>query len=214
MKVLIVIAHHYNGNELWTTLGVLKRKSIRYFIISRKKEISDEITGFTVFAHDVIENFSLKNLKDFKAVIFIGGAVVDTEKYWYDEDVQTLVTEAMKLNLLLAGICGSVPIIRKAAKGKKVSLFPLIRTKEILRRAGAILTTQSLTIEPNLITAENQMVTQTWIECIVKTLYGEDVSLGWHDIGDITLRGIKPRKPDFDMQRMRNTWKKDKKPRI
>jgi len=205
-KVLVVVSNRYNGHELWTTLGVLKHAQIQAVVVAIKPVISDEITGFSVYTHDTVDAFDLTSMKDFCALLIVSGNMEDTEAHWRNEKIKRMVEEAMHADFVIAAICCSVPTIRYAAKGKHVSPFPLIRSKELLTQAGALISTLSVSVDGKLITAENQMVTQTWAECIVKCIQGEDASLNFNDVGDITVRNLRPRKPDKDLKRIRDTW--------
>lgn len=208
MKTLIVAANRYNGHELWCSLGVLKQNNIESTVIAREPVISDEITGFAVNTHFTLDTFDIENLKDYACLIFISGNMSDTEAHWKDQRILTLVREAMKLNILIGAICCSVPTIREAAKNKRVSYFPLHRSRDLLREAGAILSTLSISIDDKLVTAENQMCTQTWIESIVHILNGEQVDLGLVDVGDITKQGVRyNRKVPPVIQHLRDTQK-------
>lgn len=208
MKALIVAANRYNGHELWCSIGILKQNNIKSTVIARKPVISDEITGYAVNTHFTLDSFNIKTLQDYACLIFISGNMKDTEAHWKDQRILSLVRKAIQLNILIGAICCSVPTIREAAKGKRVSYFPLNRSRDLLREAGAILSTLSVSIDDKLITAENQMVTQTWIESIVRVLRGEKVDLGWADVGDITKRLVKSnRKVPPEITRLRNTQK-------
>lgn len=86
----------------------------------------------------------------------------DTEAYWKDQKVLDIFRVANEQQLPIAAICCSVPTIRYEAKGKKVSFFPLVRSREALQQAGAILQSVALTVDGNLVTAEHQVATQMW----------------------------------------------------
>lgn len=208
MKALIVAANKYNGHELWCSIGILKQNNIKSTVIAREPVISDEITGYAINTHFTLDTFNIENLRDYDCLIFISGNMKDTEAHWKDRRVLTLVRKAMELNILIGAICCSVPTIREAAKGKRVSYFPLNRSRDLLRDAGAILSTLSVSVDDKLITAENQMVTQTWIESIVRVLNGEEVDLGWADVGDITKQGTKSnRKVPPEIVRLKRIYK-------
>ena len=209
MKTLIVVANHYNGHELWCSLGTLKKNNIKCTVIARAPIISDEITGFAIETHFTLDAFDIENLKDYACLLFISGNMADTEAHWKDSKILSLVHKAIELKILIGAICCSVPIIREAARDKRVSFFPLLRARDLLREAGAILSTLSVTIEDKLITAENQMVTQTWIESIANVLKGIPTELNWTDVGDITRQGLSSkRKVNPEVERLRSTQKR------
>jgi len=208
VKALVCTAKRYNGHEFWTTLGVLQKNEIAFTVLSQDEIIFDEITGKRVRAHGVLSAFDPLNLKRYNALIFISGNMKDTESYWNDPNALSLVDKAKELDLVIAAICCSVPTIRNAAKGKKVAHFPLMRATDLLTRAGAIPTYLSLEIDRKLITAENQMVTQLWAECIVSVIKGQGVSLKLTPIGDLTLKLGRSRKPNPELVRLQRTWEK------
>lgn len=199
MRVLVVCAKLYNGHELWTTLGVLQEQGYEFEVVSTETVIADEIT----FEGNRLERtvYDVPNLDAFDAIMFISGNMQYTEAHWDDRKILSLVDEAKERDLPIAAICCSVPIIRSAAKGKKVSYFPLLRSAERLEQAGAILQTISLTADGKLVTAEHQMMTQMWAESFCKVLSGKDGDPGLQDSGFVP-EGWE-RKPDPDIERVK-----------
>jgi putative intracellular protease/amidase len=200
VKVLVVCSRRYNGHELWTFLGVLHEGGILAEVISTDTLIMDEIT----FQPNTIERTldDVETLDGFDGLAFISGNMKDTEATWRNPRALSYVRQAQERDIPIAAICCSVPIVRHAAEGKKVSFFPLIRSGIMLEEAGAILQTVSITVDGKLVTAEHQMATQLWAESFVKVLNGEKVKLGLKDSG--FTPGGTPRKPDPDLQRLRN----------
>ena len=176
MNVLIVVARKYNGHELWVSLGVLQERGHTFEVISTDTNIMDEVT----FQRNTIERTidDVPNLDGFDALMFISGNMADTEAYWTDSRTLAYVSEAYEKDMPIAAICCSVPTVREAAKGKKVSFFPLIRSQKLLERAGAICQNVSITVDGNLVTAEHQMSTQVWVEAFCDVLEGKDPELG------------------------------------
>lgn len=204
MRVLIVVAKRYNGHELWTTLGILQQAEIEFEVISEQTLISDEITREANTIARTIYDVDPNELNDFDGLMFISGNMQDTESYWSNSVTLSFVDMALELDLVLAAICCSVPTIRNAAKDKRVSFYPLIRSRIILEDAGAICETISITVDGNLVTAEHQMATQTWAESFVKVLKNEPVTLNLRDSGfepmGKTERRLHPR-----LERLRGT---------
>jgi putative intracellular protease/amidase len=173
--VLVVVARQYNGHELWTSLGILQGRGHTFEVVSKSTHLVDEVTGRrNTIARTYNEITSLDN---FDALMFISGNMADTEEHWTHLHVQKLVQLAIEKDIPISAICCSVPTIRKAAKGRKVSFFPLIRSRELLRNAGAILQTVSITVDGNLVTAEHQMCTQMWAEEFCNVLEHKPVQL-------------------------------------
>jgi len=162
MRVLVVVAKQYNGHELWTALGVMQERGHTFEVISTQLHIIDEVT----FRANVIEKTldDVPTLAGFDALMFISVNMADTEAYWTDKRTLAYVDEAFALGMPIAAICCSVPTIRAAAKGKKVSFFPLIRSEQLLKRAGALCQKVSISADGNLVTAEHQMSSQVWAE--------------------------------------------------
>ncbi len=183
MKVLIVVARRYNGHELWTTLGVLQEAGIEFEVISTDTLIVDEVTFQPNTIDRTIEEVDPSEVHSFDGLMIISGNMADTEAYWTNERVLSYVRNAKEADLPIAAICCSVPTIREVATNKKVSFYPLIRSRALLEKAGAIPQSISITVDGKLVTAEHQMATQVWIESFVKVLQGEKVDLNLVDSG-------------------------------
>lgn len=199
MKVLVVCARRYNGHELWTFLGVIQDAGIDFEVISTDTLIMDEVT----FKSNTIERTldDVQNLDGFDGLVFVSGNMKDTEAYWRDSRTLGFVDEAVSRDIPIAAICCSVPTIRAAAVGKKVSFFPLVRSKDLLEASGALCQTVSISVDGKIVTAEHQMATQTWSESFVRVMNGEEFDLGLKDSG--FSPGGRERKPDPDLLRLR-----------
>ncbi len=180
MKVLVVCAQRYNGHELWTALGVMQEAGLEFEVVSTRTLIADEVTRVP----NTIER-TLDDLEDeeFDGLMFISGNMGDTEAYWKDTRTLDLVHQAVIYKKPIAAICCSVPTIREAARGRKVSFFPLVRSRELLVRAGAIPHNISITADGDLVTAEHQMGTQVWAEAFVEVLNGRTPILELEESG-------------------------------
>ena len=198
MKVLVIVARRYNGHELWTALGVMQEAGIEFDVVSRSKNIVDEVTRQPNTIEMVLEDVT--NLDGYDGLMFVSGNMDDTESHWHDPHIQSLV--AMASDMPVAAICCSVPIIRSLADGKKVSFFPLVRSKIILEEAGAIPQTVSITVDGNLVTAEHQMASQVWSEQFVKVLEGEPTDPNLVDSG-FTPQGKTERRLHPRLERLR-----------
>lgn len=197
--VLIVVARRYNGHELWTTLGTLRHRGHTVEVLSTTHLIADEVTGKTNTIRRLISE--VPRIDEFGAIMFISGNMQDTEAYWHKSETLGYVNQAIERDIPIAAICCSVPTIRKAARGKRVSFFPLIRSGELLSHEGALLQTVSLSVDDKLVTAENQMVTQMWVEAFCDILEGKDPDIHLIDSG--FTPGKRMRKPDPQLQRLR-----------
>jgi putative intracellular protease/amidase len=208
-KVLIIVARRYNGNELWTTLGALVSRGHSFTIASMALEIVDEVTG----QHNLIKTLVEATLEiEYDALMVISGNMEDTEAYWTMPHVQSLVGDFYTAKKPIAAICCSVPTVRLAAKGKKVSYFPLMRSKELLERAGALPQPVSITVDGNLVTAENQMGSQVWAEAFCDVLEGKDPNIHLVDFG--FRPGKRERKPMPQLERLKAITKATGRTRV
>lgn len=202
--VLIVCARRYNGHELWTSLGVLQEHGHTFEVVSTSRLIMDEVTFQKNKIAKVLDD--VPSLEGFDALIFISGNMADTEAYWDDPRTLNYVREAKGRDIPIAAICCSVPTIREAAGGKRVSYFPLVRSTDRLSVAGAQLQTVSISVDGKLVTAEHQMATQVWIEQFCLVLEGKPSTLHLQDSG-FTPGGWRKYKHDPALERIRKATK-------
>lgn len=171
--VLVVCARRYNGHELWTALGVIQQRGHTFDLVSTDYVIQDEITmrpNRITYTIDDIPDYDTNNYDGF---MIVSGNMADTEAYWKDERVLKYIRQAEEAWHPIAAICCSAPMVREVARGKKVSFFPLVRSRTLLKEAGAILQTVALTVDQNLVTAEHQMASQMWAEEFCNKLEGK-----------------------------------------
>jgi putative intracellular protease/amidase len=181
MRVLVVVAQRYNGHELWTALGVLQEEGIDFDVVSTSTIIADEITREPNTINRTLDD--VESLEGFDGLMFVSGNMQDTESYWTDHRTLTLVEEAKIKDLPLAAICCSVPTVRNATKGKRVSFYPLVRSRLLLEEAGALTQSVSISVDGNLVTAEHQMATQVWAESFAKVIKQEPAEIDLRDSG-------------------------------
>lgn len=204
-KVLIICARRYNGHELWTLLKRLQLRGHSFEVVSTDLLIRDELTmepsSLDRLVYDV--KTSASTISEFDAVAVVSGNMSDTEAYWDDLHVQALLKAFKAANKVVAAICCSVPTLSVVAKGAIVSPFPLVRNKHRLLRAGALLSDVSVCvdIEHRIITAENQMMTYTWGECMADMLEGKKSILNFTPNKHAkSLTGLTPRKLPSDIE--------------
>lgn len=183
--ILVVCARRYNGHELWTALGVIKERGHSFELISTDTIIQDEITMRPNKIKRTIQEVLPKEIEEgkFEAFMIVSGNMADTEAYWKDSRVLSYIETSNREGLPIAAICCSVPTIREVTKGKKVSFFPLVRSRKLLIDAGAILQTVALTRDENLVTAEHQMASQMWAEEFCNLIEGKDPEYTLFDSG-------------------------------
>ena len=183
MKVLVVCARRYNGHELWTALGVMRERDIDFEVISTANVVFDEVTYQPNKLTRTIDDVEPDELSEFDGLMIVSGNMADTELYWHHKTVLEYVRQADKQEKPIAAICCSVPTIREAARGKKVSFFPLVRSRELLSNAGAILQTVALSVDERLVTAEHQMASQMWANAYSDVMHGIDHEVKLVDSG-------------------------------
>jgi putative intracellular protease/amidase len=166
--LLIVVSQRYNYEEFWVTLRILKHRGHTFDIVSTGLKIRPETSDkINVLSKTVYE---IPSMAGYAGIVIISGNPKDTEKYWHDKHAQMLVKQAVENNIVIAGICAAVPAVRLATRNKKVSYFPLIKSRELLEENGAILIGTSLAVDGKLVTAENEAMTEMWATNIADVL--------------------------------------------
>lgn len=193
-RVLLVVARRYNGHELWTALKLLQANKIDFEVVSTDYLVRDEITLQPNNIDRILTDLPENVVDDFDGFMIVSGNMDDTEAYWEHPIVQKLVKDFDAAGKAIAAICCSAPTIACVARDKRVSAYPLIRSRHHLARFGALLQNVSVSVDGNLVTAENQMVTHLWTNTFIRVLNGErDIDLGL--IPDQFHRKLKERMP-------------------
>jgi putative intracellular protease/amidase len=180
MRVLIVVARQFNGHELGNITSTLRERGHTYSIASTAHVIIDEVTK---------ELFRIRRLigepdpDRYDGLIHSSGDMADCEAYW-DHPVVLNTVDAFEVKAKPIGaICISVPAIRFAASGKRVSFYPLIRSRDLLQKAGAICTPVALSRDQNLVTAEHQMASEMMAIEYCNLLEGKPEQFNFQDSG-------------------------------
>lgn len=200
-KVLLVVAQMFNGHELWCTLNVLTKANIEAEVISTDRVMQDEVTFERFVTERTIDDVDPDEMDNFDGIMVISGNMKLTEAYWKNPRVLEYIQRMQPKPT--AAICCSVPTIRHVVKGKRVSFFPLMRSRDLLRYEGAILSPTSLSVDENIVTAENQMMTEPWAEYFATLINGETPSVRYKDSG-FKVAGITPRKTPPGIQKLRD----------
>lgn len=198
-RILVICVRQYNGHELWTALGVIRKRGHSFDLASTAHVIMDEVTFERNRIKLTIDEIG--DLTQYDAFMVVSGNMKDTEGYWDDPRVLDIIEKFNADDRPIAAICCSVPTVRYAAKGKKVSFFPLVRSRQRLGDAGAILQTVALTRDANLVTAEHQMASEMWAEEFCNLIEGLPTQYNLTDSGYVP-RG-RPRKPVPEVERLR-----------
>jgi putative intracellular protease/amidase len=139
-------------------------------------------------------------VESFDGLMIVSGNMADTEYYWKHERVLAYVETFNNQNKPIAAICCSVPTIRNAAKGKRVSFFPLVRSKTLLVSCGALPQTVTISRDDNLVTAEHQMASEVWANEFCNLIEGIPQQAIFHDSGFVP-KG-RERKPNKEVARL------------
>jgi putative intracellular protease/amidase len=202
-KVLVICARRYNGFELWNGLKALVDRGIKFELTSVSKHIEDEVTAEPRRVLRTYHEVTDAEVSEFAGLMVISGNRIDTQAHYDDKQVQHLVDEFNAAGKPIAAICVSVPTIRRAARAKRVAFYPLIRSRQLLTYAGAILSTKSVEVDRNLVTAEHQMATKLWGSSFAKLIMGEEASPGIVDSHYVPAPRLK--RPDPEIQRLRDS---------
>jgi len=182
----------------------MQERGLGFSVVSTDYYIEDEITGQTNRIEQTLNDVAPASISEYNGLMIVSGNMKDTELYWKLPRTLEYVEVARKNNLPIAAICCSVPTIRFAAEGKRVSFFPLLRSRELLGNAGAILSTTSISVDGNLVTAEHQMATQVWAALFTDlVLTGKVSDPGLIDSG-FTPGKKRPRKPIAELEYLKS----------
>ena len=204
--VLVVCARRYNGHELWTALGVMQSRGHTFEVVSTETTIRDELTLKPNTIKRVV--YDVDSVNDFDAIMIVSGNMKDTEAYWDDKHVLGLIAATVELDHPVAAICCSVPTVRYAAAGKRVSFYPLVRSRERLANAGAILQTVAFSVDGKLVTAEHQMASEMWAEEFCNVLEGKPQAIVLQDSGFVPQG--KPRRIPPHLQKIMDIAAREK----
>ena len=178
-KVLVICAKRYNGHELWTLLKRLREYGHDFEVVSAKKVIRDELTLEPNSIDRTFYEVPVSEVSKFDGVSVVSGNMKDTEAYWTNEKVLSLLNEFRHHNKVVSAICCSVPTLAPVCKGIRVAPFPLVRARQRLLLYGAILDPVSICVDQQTVTAENQMMSYLWGNCISELLQGKEPSLNF-----------------------------------
>jgi len=166
VKILIITPHRYNKIEFWGIIDALKKNDIEMDIRAVNLFISDE---------QKTELFKIEkkltdpiDTKDYSGLIISSGHPKDTKYLCYDRTVEWLVREMYSQGKVLAAICSSVPALRYVVAHKTVSVFPLDENISLLQLAGATISSRTVTVDGNLVTAEFDAATEVWMREFIK----------------------------------------------
>jgi putative intracellular protease/amidase len=175
VRILVICSRRFNRHELTNLLGTLRQAGHSFHVMSTDSIIQDELNlEFKKRAHFVLDQ-DWPEPDRYDGLAFSSGNMQDSELYWNHPTAKSYVEAFNYVGKPIYAICITVPAIRWAAEGKTVTCFPLIRSKDLLRMAGAKISGLSIARDQNLVTAEHQMASQMAAEEYCALLAGEPV---------------------------------------
>lgn len=166
MKALMIIApSRFRDEELFETKEVLENGGVEITIASKGVKKS---TGMLGRIATVNKDISEVNVKDYNAVIFIGGQGASV--YFNDKTVLGIAKKAYGSGKIVAAICIAPVILANAGllKGKRATSFS--SEKNTLVSKGALVSVNGVESDGKLITAEGPSHATEFGEMILKAL--------------------------------------------
>ncbi len=148
-KILMIIASKdFRDEEFLKPKEIFEKNGFKVVVASSSLNPSKGMLGTEVKPDILLGNV---NLKDYKAVVFVGG--VGAKEYFNNPVALKLAQDAERENKVIGAICIAPRILAEAGllKGKKATVWSS-ETKEIEAK-GAIYTWQDVEIDGNIVTA-------------------------------------------------------------
>ena len=164
-KVLMVLApEKFRDEEYFIPRQVLEGYGIKVFTTSNKKESVSIIEQKKVTVDVLLEDATT----DYDAIIFVGGP--GAAGYFNDPIALDLVKDFYEENKVVAAICIAPTILANAGvlKGKKATVWP--SESKNLKSKGATYTSQPVTQDGRIITANGPDAAKDFAETIVQAL--------------------------------------------
>lgn len=171
-KVVMVIANEdFRDEEYLTPKEILSQAGAKITTVSSSTETATGMLGAKV-KPDIL--FSEIKVKDYDAVIFVGG--VGASEYWNNSVAHKIAQETVKEGKLLAAICIAPVTLANAGvlKDKKATVFPSegnrLVTKGAKYTAKPVEKDLDLNTKSKIITAQSPKEAKLFAEEIKKTL--------------------------------------------
>ncbi|MFH0856178.1 MAG: DJ-1/PfpI family protein [Candidatus Omnitrophota bacterium] len=163
--VMIISQEMFRDEELLHTKEALERNGIGVKIASTELSEAKGKLGAKVMPDMLFKDI---NLKDFDAIIFVGGP--GSLRYWHDPLAHKLLKEAFSSGKVCAGICAASATLAHAGilRGKRSTVFPG-DSRELVDN-GANYTASHLEKDGLVITADGPYAAYNFGEEIAKTL--------------------------------------------
>ena len=150
-SILMIIAPtNFRDEEFLRPRGLFESEDAKVTVASTTLDTATGMLGARVTPDIVIYDV---NLKEFDAVIFVGGAGAK-EHLWGNEKVQDISKSALKAHKIIGAICLSPVILARAGilKGKKAVVFKSKDAINELKANGAMYVDNAVVISGNIIT--------------------------------------------------------------
>ncbi|MDD5686332.1 MAG: DJ-1/PfpI family protein [Elusimicrobia bacterium] len=149
-KVVMIIAKNgFRDEEYLQPKDILTKAKIEIVTASSSKGIAKGMLGATVSVDVTIDEI---NIKDYVAVIFVGGS--GSEEYWDNKQAHKIARETVKYkDKILAAICIAPVTLARAGvlKGKKATVFSSEEGE--LKKYGVNYTGKNVEVDGKIVTA-------------------------------------------------------------
>jgi len=167
-KVVMIIAQDgFRDEELLEPKEILEKNGIEVKVASTSLSQAKGMLGAKVKPDILVSDI---NVRDFDAVIFVGG--IGASQYWDDPIAHQLTLEAVNSNRIVAAICIAPVTLAKAGvlKGKRATVWSSEAGQ--LKAEGAKYTARPVEKDGNIITGSGPTAAREFAEEIVKALLG------------------------------------------
>jgi len=168
-KILLIIApKDFRDEELFVTKEVLDGKGYQTEIASLKKEVIKGMLGGEAKPDLTLDEAALR-LKDYSAVVFIGGSGAMT--YFENDLALEIAKTAHKEGKVVAAICIAPIILANAGilEGKEATVFNG-KYADMLKSKGAKYKNEEVVVDGKVVTANGPNAARKFGETIAKIL--------------------------------------------
>lgn len=165
-KAVMIIAHdEFRDEELLQPKDILEKAGIEVKIASTSLSPARGVLGAKVKPDILVSDI---NVKDFNAVIFVGGA--GASQYWDDPLAHKLVADAVDAGRIVAAICIAPVTLANAGvlKGKRATVWSSEGAQ--LKAGGANYTGRPVEKDGNIITASGPAAAREFAEELLEAL--------------------------------------------
>lgn len=163
--VMVIAEDRFRDEELAQPKEILEDSGIEVKVASTSLKEAKGVLGARVKPDILVRDI---NLKDFAAIIFIGGG--GASQYWDDPLAHQLIRDAINDNKIVAAICIAPVTLAKAGilEGKRATVFS--QGADELKAAGANYTGHPVEKDGNIITASGPAAAREFAQELVKAI--------------------------------------------